>query len=113
MNKPSPNPANDPQDAVQGAQGVSVGVLKVAARQGVRNALRSNPPQGDGRYPVAWLEIRPPRRSGGTPTATSQCLCGWDRSAVGHTRVLALIEAHTAHRDACPLRHPQEGRAAA
>ncbi|MER6733605.1 hypothetical protein [Streptomyces puniciscabiei] len=47
------------------------------------------------------------------PTATSKCLCGWDRSAVGHARVLALIEAHTAHRYTCPLRHPQEGRAAA
>jgi hypothetical protein len=27
--------------------------------------------------------------------------------------VAALIEAHAAHRDTCPLRHPQEGRAAA
>ncbi|MFF8591979.1 hypothetical protein ACF061_11110 [Streptomyces sp. NPDC015220] len=47
------------------------------------------------------------------PTATSWCACGWDRSAVGHRRVLALITDHTAHRDACPLRNPKEGRAAA
>ncbi|MFG2460985.1 hypothetical protein ACIP2X_22005 [Streptomyces sp. NPDC089424] len=47
------------------------------------------------------------------PTATSKCLCGRDRSAVGHTKVLALIEDHTAHRDVCPLRTNQEGRQAA
>ncbi|MEE6269506.1 hypothetical protein V2E29_28225 [Streptomyces diastatochromogenes] len=50
---------------------------------------------------------------GATPTATSKCLCGWDRSAVGQRRVLALIEAHTAHRDTCPLRTHQEGTEAA
>ncbi|MFD3572408.1 hypothetical protein [Streptomyces sp. NPDC058644] len=60
---------------------------------------------------MAWLHIVAPR--GAVPTATSKCLCGRDRSAVGHRKVLALIEDHAAHRDACPLRTPQEGRAAA
>ncbi|MET9070969.1 hypothetical protein ABZX95_02075 [Streptomyces sp. NPDC004232] len=89
----------------------AVGEPKGAARKGVRTALRTDPQTGDGRYPVAWLHIRAPR--GTVPTATSKCLCGWDRSAVGKPRVLALIEAHTAHNDVCPLRSPQEGRHAA
>ncbi|MVO89391.1 hypothetical protein GPA10_32720 [Streptomyces sp. p1417] len=60
---------------------------------------------------MAWLCIVAPR--GATPTATSRCECGRDRSAVGMVRVLALISEHEAHRDLCPLRTPQEGRAAA
>lgn len=98
-----------PQGATQGPLRPSVGEPKVAA-EGVPIALRPNPPRGDGRYPIAWLHIRAPR--GATPTATSRCECGRDRSAVGHTRVLALIDDHTAHRDHCPLR-TTEGRAAA
>lgn len=61
--------------------------------------------------PIAWLAVQAPHRR--TPTATSWCACGRDRSAVGHGKVLALIEAHTAHRDECPLRTSQEGRNAA
>ncbi|MEU9057012.1 hypothetical protein AB0D37_42700 [Streptomyces sp. NPDC048384] len=60
---------------------------------------------------MAWLHIRAPR--GATPTATSKCLCGRDRSAVGHRKVLALITDHEAHRGLCSLRTPQEGRNAA
>lgn len=71
----------------------------------------SGPSAGDGRFPVAWLHIRAPR--GATPTATSKCLCGRDRSAVGHRKVLALISDHEAHRDECPLRVTQERRNAA
>ena len=66
---------------------------------------------GDGRYPVAWLHISAPY--GAVPTATSWCACGRDRSAVGHAPCAALIDDHEAHRDTCPLRTPQEGRAAA
>ena len=84
---------------------------KGAARKGVPSAVRSDRQKGDGRYPVAWLHIVAPR--GATPTATSKCLCGRDRSAVGRAKVLALIDDHTAHRDTCPLRNPQEERAAA
>ncbi|WP_033321228.1 hypothetical protein [Streptomyces yerevanensis] len=60
---------------------------------------------------MAWLHIRAPR--GATPTATSKCLCGRDRSAIGHRKVRALIADHEAHRDLCPLRTTQEGRNAA
>jgi hypothetical protein len=79
--------------------------------EGVPIAVRPDPQTGDDRYPVAWLHICAPR--GAVPTATSKCLCGRDRSAVGKARVLALITDHEAHRDECPLRAPQKGRTAA
>ncbi|WP_326712231.1 hypothetical protein OG758_26415 [Streptomyces sp. NBC_01474] len=79
--------------------------------EGVPIAVRPDPPRGDGRYPVAWLHIVAPK--GVISTATSRCECGRDRSAVGKARVLDLIDDHAFHRTACPLRTPQEGRAAA
>ncbi|WP_432033632.1 hypothetical protein [Streptomyces antibioticus] len=88
-----------------------MGDPKVAARKGVLSALSSDPQRGDGRYPVAWLHISAP--NGATPTASSRCECGFNRRAFGRTRVLALVADHTAHRDACPLRTPHEGREAA
>ncbi|MEU7100376.1 hypothetical protein AB0A66_18895 [Streptomyces longwoodensis] len=97
--------------AAQAAPGPAVGEPTGAARKGVPSAPRPDPHQADGRYPIAWLHISAPR--GAVPTATSTCRCGRDRSAVGHTKVLALIDAHTAHRDTCPLRNHQEGRQAA
>ena len=97
--------------AAQAAPSPAVGEPKGAARKGARTALRPDPHQADGRYPIAWLCICAPR--GAVPTATSKCQCGRDRSAVGHTKVLALIEDHTTHRDVCPLRTNQEGRQAA
>ncbi|WDI19709.1 hypothetical protein PS783_19970 [Streptomyces enissocaesilis] len=100
-----------PQAAPQPVDRAAVGEPKGAARKGVPSALRPDPRRGDGRYPVAWLHICAPK--GATPTATSRCECGRDRSAVGHKRVLALITDHEAHRTACPLRTHQEGRAAA
>ena len=116
MNAPTRFPLEG-QPATSGAQGAelapptpAVGDPKGVA-EGVPTAVRPDPPRGDGRYPVAWLRITAPR--GATPTATSKCLCGRDRSAIGHRKVLALIADHTAHRDTCPLRTPQEGRAAA
>ncbi|MFF3872566.1 hypothetical protein [Streptomyces sp. NPDC001978] len=109
--KSLPVTPSGPRAAAQAAPGAAVGEPKGAARKGVPTALRPDPHRGDGRYPVAWLSISAPR--GAVPTATSKCLCGRDRSAVGHTKVLALIEDHTAHRDVCPLRTNQEGRQAA
>lgn len=100
-----PGPAAQPVDRA------AVGEPTGAARQGVVTALRPDPRRDDGRYPVAWLHIVAPK--GATPTATSRCECGRDRSAIGQRRVLALIADHAAHRPACPLRIPQEGRAAA
>ncbi len=106
-----PPAVTGPHVAEPSAPRVALGEPKGVARKGVRTVLRSDPQAGDGRYPVAWLHNSAPR--GAVPTVTSKCLCGWDRSAIGHARVTALIEAHTAHRDTCPLRNPQEGRAAA
>ncbi|MFF0136809.1 hypothetical protein ACFYRN_10265 [Streptomyces sp. NPDC005227] len=103
-------PKAGPQDAEQSPPGPVVGEPKGVA-EGVPTAVLPDPPRGDGRYPLAWLEICAPR--GAVPTATSKCLCGRDRSAVGRARVLALITEHEAHRDTCPLRTPQEGRTAA
>ncbi|MHB6908999.1 hypothetical protein [Streptomyces sp. DB-54] len=100
--------ANGPQAPTRRPQAMAVGGSKNVA-EGVRTG--SNPRRPDRRYPIAWLHIATPR--GATPTATSKCRCGWDRSAVGQRRVLALIEAHAAHRDTCPLRTPQEGTEAA
>ncbi|WBB58470.1 hypothetical protein O7599_22880 [Streptomyces sp. WMMC500] len=89
--------------------------MKDDGRQAVLSALpaasqRTGPATGDRRVIVAWLRIHAPY--GATPTATSTCRCGRDCRAAGRAKVLALIEAHTAHRDACPLRSP-EGRKAA
>ncbi|MCX5049940.1 hypothetical protein [Streptomyces sp. NBC_00474] len=109
--KSLPDTPTGPRAAAQAAPGPAVGEPKGAARKGARTALRPDPHRGDERFPVAWLCICAPR--GTVPTATSKCLCGRDRSAVGHTKVRALIEDHTAHRDACPLRTNQEGRQAA
>ncbi|MGW2742800.1 hypothetical protein [Streptomyces sp. NPDC001450] len=119
MTGPRPRPAGksltptptSPHAADQAAPRLAVGEPTGAARQGVRTAVGPDPQTGDGRYPVAWLHISVPR--GATPTATSRCECGHNRSAIGHKRVLALIADHTAHRDLCPLRTPQEGRTAA
>ncbi|MBQ1118648.1 hypothetical protein KBY19_00375 [Streptomyces sp. B15] len=60
---------------------------------------------------MAWLHITAP--GGATPTATSVCACGRNRSAVGKPKVLALVEDHTAHRTTCHLLTRTEGRAAA
>ncbi|MER7839198.1 hypothetical protein ABTY98_25820 [Streptomyces sp. NPDC096040] len=96
--------------APQPVDTAAVGEPKGVA-EGVPIAVRPDPRQGDGRYPVAWLTIRAPRNA--IPTATSTCRCGRDRRAVGKPRVLALIADHELHRDTCPLLTPQEGRAAA
>ncbi|MFC9240905.1 hypothetical protein ACFTZK_31270 [Streptomyces decoyicus] len=78
------------------------GAPKVVA-EGVLSALRPDPQQGDGRHPIAWLHVTAPGH-GAIPTATSKCLCGRDRSAVGQRKVLALIEDHHTHRTTCPFR---------
>jgi hypothetical protein len=99
--------SNGRQHADPAVARTAVGEPKGVA-EGVPIAVRPDPQTGDGRYPVAWLHICAPY--GATPTASSRCECGWDRRAFGRARVLALIKAHTAHRDACPLRNLQEGR---
>ncbi|GGZ24193.1 hypothetical protein GCM10010365_50540 [Streptomyces poonensis] len=108
--KSLPTTSAQPHAAERAAARATVGEPTGAAREGVPSVPRTDP-CGDGRYPVAWLHISAP--SGAVPTATSRCLCGRDRSAVGRRKVLALITDHTAHRDTCPLSATQEGRAAA
>ncbi|MFG2460539.1 hypothetical protein ACGFWE_26245 [Streptomyces sp. NPDC048523] len=105
-----PATVTGPRAAEPGPPRAAVGARRVVAA-GVPSALRPAPQAGDGRYIVGLLRITAPR--GAVPTATSTCMCGRDRSAVGRGKVLALITDHEAHRDLCPLRSSQEGRAAA
>ncbi|MET8133711.1 hypothetical protein ABZV24_17410 [Streptomyces sp. NPDC005251] len=104
---PTPNP---PRPAEPAPPPTAMGEPKDVA-EGVLTAVRPDPQPGNGRFPVAWLTICTPRDA--IPTATSKCLCGRDRSAVGRSRVLALVAEHTGHREECPLHTPQEGRTAA
>ncbi|MGW0597310.1 hypothetical protein ACWD11_09200 [Streptomyces sp. NPDC002776] len=116
MNAPRPSPLEGQPPASGGhvaelappapAMGDPKGVA-----EGVRTALGTDRHGDDGRRAIAWLHISAPGR-GATPTATSWCACGRDRSAVGIRRVLALAADHDSHRTTCPLRNPQEGRAA-
>ncbi|GAB3952774.1 hypothetical protein GCM10028832_07360 [Streptomyces sparsus] len=102
--------SGQPHVAAPGPAASNGGALKVVA-EGVPAAVRPDPHPGNRRYPVAWLRITAPR--GATPTAASWCECGWSRRAFGQTRVLSLVTDHADHREHCPLRVPQEGRAAA
>ncbi|WP_427166577.1 hypothetical protein ACQF4J_21805 [Streptomyces sp. C1-1] len=104
------NTTTGPHAAPPPVDTTAVGEPKGAARKGVRTACGPDPHGDDGRRPIAWLHIVAPRA---VLTATLRCACGHDRSAIGKPHVLALIDDHTAHRDACPLRNPQEGRPAA
>ncbi|SEQ73621.1 hypothetical protein SAMN04487983_1007227 [Streptomyces sp. yr375] len=106
-------PGNRPHAAVPAGQQTAVGA-RVAARQGVLSARRSEPRPDDGRRPVAWLHIMAPPDWSVTPSARSWCLCGYDRHAVGRAAVARLVEDHTAHSAACPrIARTLEGRTAA
>ncbi|MCQ6245242.1 hypothetical protein [Streptomyces malaysiensis] len=111
--KSIPSTTDQPRPAEPGPASDSRRAPRNVGRKAVPSALRSDQQQGDGRYPVAWLHITAPPDWRAVPTATSKCLCGRDRSAVGRRRVLALIADHEAHKTACPLRTPQEGATAA
>ncbi|MEU8877582.1 hypothetical protein AB0D24_41935 [Streptomyces javensis] len=104
---------NPPPAAVQAPPETTAGAPTGAARQGVPSVPGYDGQQGDRRYPIAWLHITAPPDWQATPTATSTCACGRDRSAVGRQRVLALIADHEAHKTPCPLRSTQEEKNAA
>ncbi|MFE5936033.1 hypothetical protein ACFQ69_11665 [Streptomyces sp. NPDC056470] len=87
----------------------AVGASKVVA-EGV--PIGSDPHSADGPRIVGMLHVCLPN-SRATPTATSRCDCGRNRSAVGQRQVLALVNDHIAHRAVCPLLNPTEGRTAA
>ncbi|WP_340559409.1 hypothetical protein [Streptomyces sp. GSL17-111] len=89
----------------------AVGAGKVVGRKAVRSAFGTDQQPDGGRFPRAWLRITAP--SGAAPSARFGCACGHRQSAIGRTRVLALIDAHTAHRATCPLRNHTERRTAA
>lgn len=101
-----------PAGAEQPPPGEAAGAPGVAA-EGVAAALRPDPQPGDGRQATAWLHIIAPPSYRATPRARSWCLCGRDARATGPAAVAALVTAHRQHADACPVRNPQEGRAAA
>ncbi|MEW2397498.1 hypothetical protein [Streptomyces sp. NPDC046862] len=129
MSTTSPTPDSGPQGAGQGPPQTAVGVPKVAARQGVLSALRSDPRSDDTGNPTPdrpGIRIYAPpvyrhhydgarwsKRYGDTPTAAYACSCGKTGTATGARAVAALVTAYDTHRDACPLRNPQEGRHAA
>lgn len=99
------------------APAATAGVAPKVAAEGVVSvvpAVRPGPRAGDGRTPVAWLHIVAPPDRRAVPRGTSTCECGRTVTATGREQVLALIDAHAAHREVCPLRHPaQERRQAA
>jgi hypothetical protein len=118
MTNPPPSKSLTGTPAVPGAAEsteapTGLSAPKDAGRQAVPSALRPDPHPADGRWAIAWLHISAPSHRGAVPTAKSVCACGRDRMAVGHRKVLALIEAHTVHQGECPLRSNTETRNAA
>ncbi|MEU2266598.1 hypothetical protein ABZ568_09195 [Streptomyces olindensis] len=116
MNNPPPTKSltaatSQPHAAPQPVGTTAVGEPKGPARKGVPTAPRSDPQRENNRRITGWLHIRAPY--GAQPSALSTCECGRHLRAFGERRVLALIEDHEAHGDACPLRSPKEGRTAA
>ncbi|WP_327235965.1 hypothetical protein OG349_20435 [Streptomyces sp. NBC_01317] len=75
------------------------GAPKVVA-EGVPTSVPPAPRHAAPLRVVGELTIRAPYRA--TPTARSWCACGRDLTATGQADVLALVEDHAAHRDACP-----------
>ncbi|MEI7029295.1 hypothetical protein V9U70_00135, partial [Streptomyces pratensis] len=75
------------------------GEPKGVGRKAVPVAVRPGPrPQ-----PVRWLDVVAPPSFSALVSARSWCRCGFERTARGRSGVLALIEAHTAHPESCPL----------
>ncbi|MEU6398612.1 hypothetical protein ABZ867_16780 [Streptomyces cinnamoneus] len=78
--------------------------------EGVPSSVRPDPRPADGRYIVATLRICAPY--GAVPSARSVCACGRDETAYGPRQILALVQRHTDHRTACPLRADDRSAAA-
>ncbi|MDX2406616.1 hypothetical protein NJO91_26285 [Streptomyces microflavus] len=72
-----------------------------------------NPPAPNGpRQVLRWLDVVAPPSFSALVSARSWCRCGYERTARGRSGVLALIEAHTAHPDSCPLLNLEGSKAA-
>ncbi|MBY8345211.1 hypothetical protein LXH13_21235 [Streptomyces spinosirectus] len=122
----TPTPGGPPH-APQPVDTTAVGAPKGAARQGVRTCPDpQTAAPGDPTPEQPGIRISAPpvyrhhydgarwsKRLGATPTAAYACACGRTGNASGRDSVAALAAAYDAHRDTCPLRAPQEGRAAA
>jgi hypothetical protein len=111
------SPAPDRQPPARQQPGPGGGVLGMGRPSG-RPSCSSTTDQpasarGDGRQAIAWLTITAPTSWRRVSTARSWCRCGYERTATGTRNVLRLIEAHTAHRDQCPLRNDTGTRKAA
>ncbi|MEU6079040.1 hypothetical protein [Streptomyces sp. NPDC047108] len=121
------SPPPGPHAAPQAADTTVVGEPKDAARKGVQTS--PNPRTGGAGNPTpdrpgiriyATPVYRHPhdgarwsKRYGDTPSAAYACPCGHAGTAIGADRVAALLADYERHRDTCPLRNHQEGRAAA
>ncbi|MGW2591162.1 hypothetical protein ACWCXC_12940 [Streptomyces sp. NPDC001515] len=64
------------------------------------------------RQAVRWLHVTAPPSFSALVSARSWCRCGYERTARGRSGVLALLEAHTAHPDSCPLLNAEGSKAA-
>ncbi|MFD8060809.1 hypothetical protein ACFXA0_15245 [Streptomyces cyaneofuscatus] len=105
--KSLPVTPSSPQAADRAAAPVTGGVPKGVA-EGVPVAVRSDlRPQ-----PVRWLDVVAPPSFSALVSARSWCRCGYERTARGRSGVLALIEAHTAHPESCPLLNTEGSKAA-
>ncbi|MGI5047055.1 hypothetical protein ACM9HD_26790 [Streptomyces sp. JAC25] len=72
-----------------------------------------HPPTPPGRrQAVRWLDVVAPPSFSALVSARSWCRCGYERTARGRSGVLALIEAHTAHPESCPLLNTEGSEAA-
>ncbi|MET4673777.1 hypothetical protein ABID94_006700 [Streptomyces sp. PvR018] len=72
-----------------------------------------NPPTPNGpRQVLRWLDVVAPPSFSALVSARSWCRCGYERTARGRSGVLALIEAHTAHPESCPLLNTEGSEAA-
>ncbi|MEU3318765.1 hypothetical protein [Streptomyces sp. NPDC006785] len=97
--KSLPVTPSSPQAANRAAGPAGGGVPKGVGRKAVPVAVRSDlRPQ-----PVRWLDVVAPPSFSALVSARSWCRCGYERTARGRSGVLALIEAHTAHPESCPL----------
>ncbi|GGX15278.1 hypothetical protein GCM10010383_51560 [Streptomyces lomondensis] len=113
--------------APQPVDAAAVGEPTGVARKGVRTS--PEPQAGDPDNPTPerpGLRIYAPpvyrdhydgarwsKRYGDTPTAAYACRCGQTGNATGARAVAALLSKYDIHRDTCPLRRTEEGRAAA
>ncbi|MFH9192776.1 hypothetical protein [Streptomyces globisporus] len=61
---------------------------------------------------VRWLDVVAPPSFSALVSARSWCVCGFERTARGRSGVLALITAHTAHPESCPLLNLEGSKAA-